>query len=614
MVPMLLGITFPLCPYICLILVLPVMFIGRRYYTAGFRNLFRLAPNMDSLIAVSTAASFLYSCWSLISGGHHFYFESIGMIITLVMLGKYLESRSVAHSGETLKKLMQLIPDKVTVIRRGREREIDVAKILVGDTVLIHPGERIPVDGTVTEGASCVDESILTGESMPVEKNPGDRVIGGTGNIDGMLRFRAEKVGRDTVLSGIIRMVEKAQSSKPRIARLADVISGYFTVFVMIAALLAAVIWFLAGQTHEFILRVFVSVLVIACPCALGLATPVAVITGVGRGAEAGLLFKSASVFEVFSRIKVIFFDKTGTLTVGRPEVTDVVPVDMTADTLLSLAAAVEKYSEHPLGKALVAYCEKKGIDIPEAADFRSEAGLGVRCIADGKSVAAGNARFMGTMGITPDTRDSGTCIYIAVDGRLAGTVYFADTMKPESADTVAAFRKHGIRTVMLTGDNRDAASAMAAECGVDGYRDSLMPEEKEACIREYREKLSPVAMVGDGVNDAVAMAAADVSIAVGTGADCTRELSDVVIVKDDVTGVYEAMDLSCAVMRNIRQNLAWAFGYNLLMIPVAAGALYPVCGLLLNPMIAAAAMSCSSLTVVGNALRLRKWRPASAA
>ena len=536
------------------------------------------------------------------------------MIITLVMLGKYLESRSVAHSGETLKKLMQLIPDKVTVIRRGREREIDVAKILVGDTVLIHPGERIPVDGTVTEGASCVDESILTGESMPVEKNPGDRVIGGTGNIDGMLRFRAEKVGRDTVLSGIIRMVEKAQSSKPRIARLADVISGYFTVFVMIAALLAAVIWFLAGQTHEFILRVFVSVLVIACPCALGLATPVAVITGVGRGAEAGLLFKSASVFEVFSRIKVIFFDKTGTLTVGRPEVTDVIPVDMTADTLLSLAAAVEKYSEHPLGKALVAYCEKKGIDIPEAADFRSEAGLGVRCIADGKSVAAGNARFMGTMGITPDTRDSGTCIYIAVDGRLAGTVYFADTMKPESADTVAAFRKHGIRTVMLTGDNRDAASAMAAECGVDGYRDSLMPEEKEACIREYREKLSPVAMVGDGVNDAVAMAAADVSIAVGTGADCTRELSDVVIVKDNVTGVYEAMDLSCAVMRNIRQNLAWAFGYNLLMIPVAAGALYPVCGLLLNPMIAAAAMSCSSLTVVGNALRLRKWRPASAA
>ncbi len=587
------------------LLAVPVMIIGRSFYIKGYRNLLRFSPNMDSLVAVSTTASFFYG-----------YFDSVAVIITLVMFGKYLESVSVARTGDALRKLTDLIPDKVTVLRGSVETEVFSYDIFPGDIVVVKPGNRIAVDGVVTEGFSHVDEALLTGESMPVEKKPGEKVIGGTINLNGSFRFRAEKVGRDTVLAGIISMVEKAQSSKPEIARLADKVSGWFTVAVMAFALVAAGIWFFVGKEIDFVVRIFVSVLVMACPCSLGLATPVAVITGIGRGSELGLLFKNAAVFETLSSVRTVAFDKTGTLTKGKPFVTDIITDGMDKNEFLALAAGAEKDSEHPLGSAVVNHASEKNITPYQVSHFNSVTGKGIRCNAGEKSLLVGNRGFLEENKVKISFKgeealynQGKTLIYVAVDSRFAGIIALSDVVKPESREAVEWLKEHGIKPVLLTGDNRKSAAVVSEQVGIEEFHASMLPEDKASRLKKWKKDNSVIAMAGDGINDAVAMAEADVSIAVGAGADCTKDLAHIVLVSDDIRGVSEAVNLSRHVMGNIKQNLIWAFGYNVLGLPIAAGILYPFTGILLNPMLAAAAMSLSSLSVVTNALRLRKYR-----
>jgi len=609
-----------------IVLVIPSIIAGRRFYSVGKKALLHGAPNMDSLIAMGTSAAILYSLYSvyrILSGDGsatmELYFETAGVIITLILLGKALEERSKGRTSESIKKLMGLQPKTATVIHLDKEIELPISEVEPGDLILVRPGERVPVDGLVVSGASAVDESMLTGESIPVDKGPGAQVAGGTINKNGALTFRAEKVGADTALAQIIKLVEDAQGSKAPIARMADLISGVFVPVVFGIAVLSAVAWLIAGHTAVFALTIFVAVLTIACPCALGLATPTAIMVGTGKGAELGILIKSGEALETAGSIQTVVFDKTGTITEGRPVLTDILPLGgVEEERLLGLAAAAEKASEHPLGEAIVAAAAARGLSLPEVASFQAKPGRGIEALIEGRTFLLGNARLMTEAGIdaaalAPQAEakaaEGKTPMYAAYDGQALGIIAVADVVKPQSAAAIAKLQGMGIQTVMITGDSRPTALAIARQVGIDRVLAEVLPGDKAEEVARLQSGGHKVAMVGDGINDAPALARADVGIAIGTGTDVAMESADIVLMRGDLDGVASALELSRKVMRNIRQNLFWAFGYNVLGIPVAAGLLYAFGGPLLSPVLAAAAMSMSSVSVLTNALRLKRFK-----
>jgi Cu+-exporting ATPase len=610
-------------------LVIPVLAAGYRFYVVGFRALLHGSPNMDSLIAMGTTAAVLYSLYSLagIAGGNFaavdsLYFETAGVIITLILLGKSLEAVSKGRTSESIKKLMGLQPRTATVIHDGAEIELPIEEVEEGDTVMVRPGEKIPVDGLVLEGRSSVDESMLTGESMPVDKGPGDGVVGASINGNGSLSFRATKVGADTVLARIIKLVEDAQGSKAPIARLADEVSGVFVPVVFGIALLSALAWLVSGESPVFALTVFVAVLTIACPCALGLATPTAIMVGTGKGAEHGVLIKSGAALETAHKIDTVVFDKTGTITKGRPEVTDVLPsAGLDRAGLLALAAAAERGSEHPLGEAMVRAAALEGAVLEAATDFQALPGHGIGARVGERAVLIGNAKHLakaGAEGVDAEvlalaeglSAQGRTPMFVAVDGVYAGIIAVADVVKESSAAAVAALHALGIEVAMITGDGRGTALAIARQVGIDRVLAEVLPGDKAEEVKKLQAEGRVVAMVGDGINDAPALAQADVGIAIGSGTDVAMESADIVLMRSDLMDVPTAIGLSKKVIRNIRQNLFWAFGYNVLGIPIAAGVLHAFGGPLLSPIIAAAAMSMSSVSVLTNALRLKRWKP----
>ena len=597
------------------VLLLPILIVNRVFFTSGFKKLFHGAPNMDTLVALGSAASVLYSLYAIAVGETMgLYFESAGMILTLVTLGKFLETRSKGKTGEAIERLMDLSPKTAVVERDGVQSQIAVEQVRLGDVVLVRPGGRVPVDGVVLEGSSAVDESALTGESIPVEKKPGDRVAAATINKTGFLKFRADKIGEDTTLAQIIRLVEQAGGSKAPIARLADRIAGVFVPVVMSIALVAAIVWLILGQTFEFALTTAVSVLVISCPCALGLATPVAIMVGTGRGAEQGVLFKSAESLEQLHKVDAVVMDKTGTLTRGRPVVTDIAPVGVDEQTLLQLAAALERPSEHPLAEAVVTEAQRRGMAILPAEQFASVPGRGVEATVAGRHCLAGNLAFLQERGIEAAAaedfaRQGKTPLYFAADGQFIGTIAAQDVEKPTARQTVAELKKRHMDVVLLTGDTEVTANVIAKRLGIERVISGVMPADKEATVRQLQAEGKRVAMVGDGINDAPALTRADVGIAIGAGTDVAIESADVILMRSDPLDVVRAADLSRAVLRNVRENLFWAFFYNTLGIPVAAGVLH-FAGITLSPMLGAAAMSLSSVCVVTNALRLRFWKP----
>lgn len=607
-------------------LTVPVICVGYRFYTVGFKSIFQKSPNMDSLIAVGTTAAVafsLYNTFQIAKGNfqavHSLYFESAGVIITLILLGKMLEAVSKGKTGEAIKKLMGLAPKTAFVIQNGAETEIPVEEVEIGDIIIVKPGSKIPVDGVVIEGHTAIDESMLTGESMPVDKKAGDKVYAASLNTTGTVKFRAEKVGSDTALAQIIKLVEQAQGSKAPIAKLADIVAGYFVPAVIAIAVASGIAWFIGTGDFKFALTIFISVLVIACPCALGLATPTAIMVGTGKGAENGILIKSGEALETAHKINAIILDKTGTITEGKPSVTDLICAsNFTQEKLLQLVASAEKNSEHPLGQAIVRGAQEKSLALLEAENFNSITGQGIEAQIAGLSVFVGNRKMMEEKNISVKelekdadklAEEGKTPVFVATDGQPAGIVAVADVVKKSSRAAIESLHKMGIEVAMITGDNKKTAEAIARQVGIDRVLAEVLPQDKAFEVKKLQQEGRKVAMVGDGINDAPALAQSDIGIAIGSGTDVAMESADIVLMHSDLTDVPTAILLSKKTIRNIKQNLFWAFGYNTIGIPVAAGVLYLFGGPLLNPMLAAAAMSLSSVSVLTNALRLKRFK-----
>lgn len=610
-----------------LALTLPILWLGRSFFLNGFKHLVKGHPNMDSLVALGTSAAVAYSLYSSIQvwlGNHHaamsLYYESAGVILTLVTLGKYFEARSKGQTSAAIQALIKLAPQEAQVLRDGQEVTLPLDQVQVGDLVRVRPGQKIPVDGRVVEGQSWVDESMLTGESLPVAKKVGDQVVGASLNQQGSLIVETNKVGQDTTLAQIIHLVQAAQGSKAPIAQLADRVSAVFVPVVMTLALVAGLAWYLiGGQSWAFALTISIAVLVIACPCALGLATPTAIMVGTGKGAEQGILIKSGTALEMAHQVNAVVLDKTGTLTQGQPQVTDVLPLTgWTSDQLLALAAAAEVNSEHPLGQAIVAGARERDLALPEVTDFQSLTGFGIQVRVEQVTYYLGNRRLMQEQGLDLDQADDQaaalaaggkTPIYVANEHELLGLIAVADPLKETSPEAVRRLKAMGLQVIMLTGDNAKTAQALAAEAGIDQVISDVLPADKAQVVADLQAKGLKVAMVGDGINDAPALAQADVGLAIGRGTDVAIESADMVLMGSDLTSVATAIKLSQATIRNIKENLFWAFAYNVLGIPVAMGVLHLFGGPLLNPMLAGAAMSFSSVSVIVNALRLRRFK-----
>ena len=609
---------------------IPVLLIDRKYFIHGVRNLLSGAPNMDSLIAVGSGASFIYGLYSVFGMAYAFghnrldllpgfadalYFEASAVILALVTVGKFMEARAKSHTSDAIKALMNLMPKTALVERHGLQGEIPVEEVVTGDVLIVKSGASVPVDGKIIDGSAALDESALTGESLPVDKTIGDKVIGGTINRSGYFKMEATAIGADTALAKIIALVDEATSSKAPIAKLADKVSGYFVPAVISIAVIAAAVWLALGASWHFALTIAISVLVISCPCALGLATPTAIMVGTGRGAKSGILIKSATALETAHKIDTVILDKTGTITAGKPVVTDILPIKVKENELLAFAAGLEKLSEHPLGEAIVAAAEAKQLALSEAGNYKQIPGQGVTAELAGAECAAGNLKLLQTLNVDTSTlidqydrlaTQGKTPLYFVRAGELLGCIAVADTVKPTSKEAIGKLQDMGLRVLMVTGDNRATAEAIRAQVGVDEAIAQVLPQDKEAVVRKLQQEGHIVAMVGDGINDAPALARADVGIAIGAGTDIAIEAADMVLIKSDLLDVAKAVHLSRSVMTNIKENLFWAFIYNAVGIPFAAGVFYTAFGWLLNPLIAAAAMSCSSVSVVTNALRLR--------
>ena len=610
-----------------LLLTLPAVWIGRGFYQRGFRNLIKRHPNMDSLIAVGTSAAFFYSLYSVsqVFLGHHafvhqLYFESVAVIIALVLLGKYLESSAKGRTSQAIQSLLELVPSQATVIRYGEAVTIDTEDIRVGDIIRIKPGERMPVDGLVTDGQTFVDESMMTGESVPIEKKVGDTITSATINQNGSIDYQATRVGSDTTLAQIVRLVEEAQGSKAPIAALADKISLYFVPIVLSLATLSALGWyFLAGESLSFSLSIFIAVLVIACPCALGLATPTAIMVGTGKGAENGILIKSGQALEAAYQLGTIVLDKTGTITVGKPSLTDLLPLsDFNRSDLLQLIASAEQHSEHPLAQAILEAAEEEELDLLPVSHFEAIVGRGLSAQVEGKHLLVGNESLMKEKNIDSSafqeqllelSKEGKTAMFVAIDGQLTGILAVADEMKSSSLKAVQELQSMGLEVTMLTGDREETATAIAQKAGIQKVIAGVLPDGKATAIKNLQESGKKLAMVGDGINDAPALVQADVGIAIGSGADVAIESADVVLMHSDLQDVVKAIKLSQATIRNIKENLFWAFAYNTLGIPIAMGLLHLFGGPLLNPMLAGLAMSLSSVSVVVNALRLGRFK-----
>lgn len=604
-----------------LILTVGVLICGRKFYIVGFKTLFRGHPNMDSLVAIGTGSAFLYSLVMTIripvdeGAVHQLYYESAAIVVTLVMLGKYLESRSKGKTSEAIRKLMELAPDVAVLLQDGKEREIPVEQVHAGDLILVRPGSKVPLDGVVRQGASSVDESMLTGESIPVEKEAGDEVIGGSMNYNGAMQVEVTRVGSNTTLAKIIKLMEDAQGRKAPISKLADTVAGYFVPAVLAIAVIAAVVWAVTGHPAAFVLRIFVSVLVIACPCALGLATPTAIMVGTGLGAKYGILIKSGEALEITHKVEAVILDKTGTVTEGKPKVTDLISEELSEEELLILAASCEVPSEHPLGQAIVESARTRGLELREVTEFQSLTGKGIQAVYDGKQVFIGNLRMVEEQQLELGAyqkqaemlaEQGQTPMFVSVEHQILGIVSVADTVKETSKGAIDKIRSMGVKVYMLTGDNQRTATYIGRQVGADEVIAEVLPQDKASVVSGLQKEGKRVMMVGDGINDAPALAQADVGVAIGSGSDIAMESSDVVLMKSDLMDVYRAIRLSKATIRNIRENLFWAFIFNSCGIPVAAGVLYPFGGPLLNPILAGLAMSFSSVFVVTNALRLR--------
>lgn len=609
-----------------LLLTIPIILAGYRFYTVGYKAIFMKSPNMDSLVAMGTTSAFLYSIYSLLQirqgnmhAVHGLYFESVGIIITLILLGKTLETVSKGKTSQAIKKLIGLTPKTAIVKREGKDIEIPIDEVITGDIILVKPGSKIPVDGIVLEGSTTIDESMLTGESIPVAKEIGDALYSATINGNGSISMRATKIGKDTVIAQIIKLVEQAQGSKAPIAKIADTVSGYFVPVVFGIAFVVSVLWLISGESFSFALKIFVSVLVIACPCALGLATPTAIMVATGKGAENGILIKSGEALETAHKINTIVLDKTGTITVGKPHVTDIYVSDKVSENeLLKIAASLEYASEHPLAEAITAYAESKGIKHLDIKNFTALTGRGIQAAIDEHICLAGNERFMLESSIDVSklsdiaekyAADGKTPMFFAVDAKAIGIIAVADIIKEDSRDAIMKLQKMGLEVIMITGDRRQTAEAIASKAGISSVISEVLPQDKAQEIIRLQNEGKLVAMVGDGINDAPALAQANIGIAIGSGTDIAIESADIVLIHSALSDVVTAIRLSKKTIQNIKENLFWAFGYNTAGIPIAAGLLYLFGGPLLNPMIAAAAMSLSSVSVLSNALRLKRFK-----